>query len=77
MTNTTSKSNLPDVKPYENKKVLVRLEGNRRVSGVLNGYDQFMNITLKNAVEESSEAKTPLNVVVIRGSSIQNIEAAE
>lgn len=74
----SSKSSLPDVKPYEHKKVLVRLEGNRKVSGVLNGYDQFMNITLKNAVDEThAEAKVPLNVCVIRGSTIQNIEGLE
>ncbi len=74
----SSKSSLPDVKPYEHKKVLVRLEGNRKVSGVLQGYDQFMNITLRNAVDETNaETKTPLNVCVIRGSTIQNIEGLE
>lgn len=74
----SSKSSLPDVKPYENKKVLVRLEGNRKVSGVLQGYDQFMNIVLRSAVDEShTESKTPLNTCVIRGSTIQNIEGLE
>lgn len=75
----SSKTSLPDVKPYENKKVLVRLEGNRRVVGILNGYDQFMNISLKSAVEENvhTNEQTPLNICVIRGSSIQNIEAVE
>ena len=75
----SSKSTVPDVKPYEHKKVLVRLEGNRRVVGILNGYDQFMNISLRNAVEQNAHTneETPLNTCVIRGSAIQNIEAVE
>jgi small nuclear ribonucleoprotein (snRNP)-like protein len=32
----------------------VKLNGNRKVTGILRGYDQFMNLVLDNAVEEVS-----------------------
>jgi small nuclear ribonucleoprotein (snRNP)-like protein len=31
---------------------LVQLNGNRKVEGVLRGYDQFMNIVLEDCVEK-------------------------
>lgn len=34
--------------------VVVRLNGKRQVTGVLRGYDQFMNLVLEDAVEEIS-----------------------
>ena len=34
------------------KKLSVKLNANRHVTGVLRGFDQFMNIVLENAVEE-------------------------
>ncbi len=72
-------STMPDIKGYENKRVLVRLEGNRRVSGVLRGYDHFMNLTLADAAEElaGGQAPVPLNTAIIRGSSVLNIEGLE
>jgi small nuclear ribonucleoprotein G len=30
------------------------MNANRKVTGVLRGYDQFMNIVLENTVEETS-----------------------
>ena len=53
----------------------VKLNANRQVSGVLRGFDQFMNIVLDNTVDE--KAKADLGMVVIRGNSIITIEALE
>lgn len=71
------KQSMPDLTAYENKQVTVRMDGGRSVSGTLGGYDQYMNVTLKNAFEVSSKGSAPvqLNTCVIRGSSIANIEA--
>ena len=33
---------------------IVRLNANRKVTGILRGYDQFMNLVLDNAIEEVS-----------------------
>ena len=36
---------------------LVSVNSHRKVSGVVRGYDQFMNIVLEDAVEEVSQAE--------------------
>lgn len=36
------------------KKVLVQLNGSRKIKGVMRGYDIFLNIVLDEAVEEKS-----------------------
>jgi len=56
----------------------VKLNGNRIVTGVLRGYDQFMNIVLDNTMEEvSASERNSLGMVVIRGNSIVMMEALE
>lgn len=40
----------------------VSLNANRQVTGVLRGFDQFMNIVLDNAVDEKN--KTDIGMVV-------------
>ena len=47
------------------KTRVVRLNANRRVTGVLRGYDQFMNIVLENTVEEvSASERNEIGMVV-------------
>jgi small nuclear ribonucleoprotein G len=47
------------------KQLLIQLNGNRKVSGILRGYDQFMNLVVDNAVEEVSEnEKNNIGMVV-------------
>lgn len=70
---------MPDLSTYSDKKVMIRLQCGRRVSGVLKGYDVHMNVTLHESFEEvgkpdESTATTPLGIVFIRGSMIVNIE---
>lgn len=56
----------------------VKINGNRKVTGVLRGFDPFMNITLDNAIEEvSAEEKNELGMIVIRGNSIVMLEPLE
>ena len=60
------------------KKLAIKLNGNRNVTGVLRGFDQFMNIVLDNTVEEvSSEDRNDIGLVVIRGNSIVMMECLE
>lgn len=50
---------------YMDKRLLLQLNGNRRVTGVLRGYDPFMNIVLDDAVEEvSATEKNHIGMVV-------------
>ena len=53
----------------------VKLNANRHVTGVLRGFDQFMNLVLDNTVDE--KGKVDLGMVVIRGNSIITLTALE
>jgi small nuclear ribonucleoprotein G len=53
----------------------VHLNANRHVTGVLRGFDQFMNLVLDNTVDE--KLKVDIGMVVVRGNSIITIEALE
>lgn len=55
----------------------VTLNGKREVTGVLRGFDQFMNIVLDNCVEITADGTNAAGMVVVRGNSITAMEAAE
>ena len=57
------------------KKLSVTLNANRQVTGVLRGFDQFMNIVLDQTTDDRE--KTECGMVVIRGASIVLMEALE
>jgi len=47
------------------KRLQLQLNANRKISGVLRGYDAFMNIVLDEAVEEASATeRRPIGMVV-------------
>lgn len=70
-------------------RVDLRINGERRIAGILKGYDQFMNIVLDEAIEitqrkdannKKEDVKRLLGTLVIRGSSIvlwENIDKVE
>eukprot|EP00013_Stygamoeba_regulata_P006091 CAMPEP_0177640914 /NCGR_PEP_ID=MMETSP0447-20121125/6796_1 /TAXON_ID=0 /ORGANISM="Stygamoeba regulata, Strain BSH-02190019" /LENGTH=74 /DNA_ID=CAMNT_0019143015 /DNA_START=132 /DNA_END=356 /DNA_ORIENTATION=+ len=67
-----------DLKGYMDKRLQVKLNANRVVTGYLRGYDQFMNIVLEETVEEvSSSERNPIGWTVVRGNSIIMIEPLE
>lgn len=47
---------------YMDKKLTLQLNANRRVTGVLRGFDPFMNVVLDEAVDETSQANMGLAV---------------
>ncbi|KAJ3249637.1 hypothetical protein HDU77_007648 [Chytriomyces hyalinus] len=60
------------------KRLFLELNGNRKVSGVLRGFDPFMNIVLEDATEEvSATDRQDMGMIVIRGNSIVVLEALE
>lgn len=68
----------PELKKYMEKRLFVQLNGNRKVLGILRGYDVFLNIVLDEAVEEKlGGEKVRLGMVVIRGNSVVMLEALE
>jgi len=73
-----SKAATPELKKYMDKHLFVQLNGSRKVTGVLRGYDPFMNIVLDDTVEEvSASERRNVGMVVIRGNSIVIMEALE
>ncbi|KAK5938917.1 hypothetical protein PMZ80_009109 [Knufia obscura] len=63
---------------YMEKRLFVQLNGNRKVIGILRGYDVFLNIVLDEAYEERPGGeKARLGMVVIRGNSVVMLEALE
>ncbi|KAF0683980.1 Aste57867_24061 [Aphanomyces stellatus] len=73
-----SKVTGPDLKRYMDKTLSIKLNGNRKVSGVLRGFDQFMNITLDETIEEVSQTEAnKIGMVVIRGNSIVQFECLD
>ncbi|CAG8512320.1 10353_t:CDS:2, partial [Acaulospora morrowiae] len=49
-----SKASQPELKQYMEKRHFIQLNGGRKVTGILRGYDPFMNLVLDDAVEEVS-----------------------
>lgn len=61
----------PDLRKYLDKKLDVRLNGNRRITGLLRGFDQFMNLVLEDTSEMiGNNEKSSIGTVLIRGNSI-------
>ena len=54
-----------------NRNVIVELKGKREYRGVLDGYDMYMNLVLKNA-EEIIDGNTvrKLSTVIVRGDNV-------
>lgn len=60
---------------YLEKRVLVQLNGSRKVMGILRGYDVYLNIVLDDALEEKPGGeKVRIGMVVIRGNSVVMLE---
>jgi small nuclear ribonucleoprotein (snRNP)-like protein len=50
---------------YMEKRLFIQLNGGRKVTGILRGYDPFMNLVLDDTVEEvSSSEKHNIGMVV-------------
>jgi small nuclear ribonucleoprotein (snRNP)-like protein len=50
------------------KRLMLQLNCNRKITGVLRGFDPFMNIVLDEAVEErSAEQRIPMGLAVCCG----------
>jgi small nuclear ribonucleoprotein len=53
------------------KNVLVDVRGNRGYSGILEGYDVYMNLVLRNANETiNGEVKGVHNRILVRGDNV-------
>ena len=46
------------------KRLSIQVNCNRKISGVLRGFDAFMNIVLDETIEESKSGNLPMGTVV-------------
>ncbi|XP_077288302.1 small nuclear ribonucleoprotein G [Arctopsyche grandis] len=73
-----SKAHPPELKKFMDKKMSLKLNGGRAVSGILRGFDPFMNLVLDETVEECKDGqKNTIGMVVIRGNSIIMLESLD
>ncbi|KAI5867683.1 like-Sm domain-containing protein [Durotheca rogersii] len=66
------KENILNLSKYVDKKITVKFNGGREVTGTLKGYDALMNLVLDDVEEvmrddEGKEAARALGLVVVRG----------
>ncbi|KAL7520006.1 hypothetical protein ACHAWX_004765 [Stephanocyclus meneghinianus] len=62
----------------KDKKLKLSLNGNRKVTGTLRGYDAFLNVVLEDATSERGEGGVEnIGTIVIRGNSIIQFESVE
>lgn len=69
------------------RRIQLQLNGGRKVTGVLRGFDAFLNLVLDETVEEpilsaslaaeEKPAGQKIGLVVIRGNSVVMMEAME
>ncbi|EGD72901.1 small nuclear ribonucleoprotein G [Salpingoeca rosetta] len=68
----------PELKRFLDKKLELKLNANRKVSGILRGFDPFMNIVMDQTVEHKPDGEqVKIGVVVIRGNSIATMKGLE
>lgn len=73
-----SKAHPPELKKYMDKKLSLKVNGNRTVVGTLRGFDPFMNLVIDEAVEETKTGEQNfIGMVVVRGNSIVLLQANE
>lgn len=61
----------PDLRKYMDKKLDIRLNANRKITGTLRGYDQFMNLVLEDCYDCSNkDDQIPIGMIMIRGNSV-------
>jgi small nuclear ribonucleoprotein G len=64
----------PNLKGYLEKQVCLHLNKGRKVTGTMRGYDNFMNVVLEDATDDSNESSEPIGTISVRGNSILQFE---
>lgn len=71
----------PELKKFMDKRLSLVLNANRRVTGTLRGFDQFMNVVLDQCRDatrpDEGDPAADLGMVVVRGASIVTIEVLD
>ncbi|KAL7417330.1 ribonucleoprotein LSM domain-containing protein [Mrakia frigida] len=69
-----SRVSSPELKKFMDKRILIHVQGGRKVTGVLRGFDIFLNLVVDDASDESTAGdKKSIGMVVIRGNSVTSV----
>jgi len=60
------RENLPELRNYLSKKLSIKLNGNRTITGRLSGYDAFMNLVIEEATEIISPTESQTIGLMVR-----------
>lgn len=68
-----------DLSKYLDKRVVIKLNSNRCVGGIMRGADEFMNITLDKTtvIKDGKPVGESLGRAVIRGTSVLMLESLD
>ena len=68
-----------DLNKYIDKRLILKLNANRQVCGVLRGYDGFMNLTMDETTQmkDGKPVGDNMGTAIIRGNSIVMLESLE
>jgi len=55
---------------YLGKVILIKFKDDKLIRGILNGYDNHMNIVLNNSAEIQDKNTIDLGTIVVRGDNI-------
>ncbi|KAL7419052.1 hypothetical protein Q5752_005888 [Cryptotrichosporon argae] len=70
-----SRPSQPELKKFMDRRLFLHLQGGRQVSGVLRGFDMFLNLVVDQAFEElGAGQRRACGMVVIRGNSVSTME---
>ena len=73
-----SKAQPPELKKFMDRKLNIKVNGGRKVEGILRGFDPFMNLVIDDAIEYRKDASShTMGMCCIRGNSVLMIEALE
>ncbi|KAH3903080.1 mRNA splicing protein SMX2 SCDLUD_000691 [Saccharomycodes ludwigii] len=80
----------PELKKYMGHKIMLQLNGSRKVIGILKGYDLYLNVVLENAIEivtlldkNTNKKKKDVEPIpmgfetIVRGNSIVSLESLQ
>ncbi|XP_065565643.1 probable small nuclear ribonucleoprotein G isoform X1 [Artemia franciscana] len=61
-----SKAHPPELKKFMDKKMVLKLNGSRQVTGILRGFDPFMNLVIDESVEERKDGSQHILGMVVK-----------
>lgn len=68
----------PELKKYMDRRVFCEINAGRKITGIVRGYDLFMNLVLDDTYEELETGdRISIGSTVVRGNSIVVLEAME